>query len=44
VYPEAEERAEVEEVRKLNAGEVGDEVPSEPESTDLSGFGEGDKL
>jgi len=43
VYPEAEERAEVEEVRKLNAGEVGDEVPSEPEGTDLTGFGEGDK-
>jgi NADH-quinone oxidoreductase subunit J len=44
VYPEAEERAEVESIRKLNAGEVGDEVPSEPESTDLSGYGEGDKL
>jgi NADH-quinone oxidoreductase subunit J len=44
VFPEAEERAEIEEVRKLNAGEVGDEVPSEPESTDLSGYGEGDKL
>ncbi|TCC59717.1 NADH-quinone oxidoreductase subunit J [Kribbella pittospori] len=44
VFPEAEERADVDEVRKLNAGEVGDEVPSEPESTDLSGFGEEDKL
>ena len=44
VFPEAEERSDVEEVRKLNAGEVGDEVPSEPESTDLSGFGEGEKL
>jgi NADH-quinone oxidoreductase subunit J len=44
VYPESEERAEIETIRKLNAGEVGDEVPSEPESTDLSGYGEGDKL
>jgi NADH-quinone oxidoreductase subunit J len=44
VYPEAEERAEVESIRKLNAGEVGDEVPSEPESTDLTGYGEEDKL
>jgi NADH-quinone oxidoreductase subunit J len=44
VFPEAEERAEIEEVRRLNAGEVGDEVPSEPESTDLTGFGEGDRL
>ena len=44
VFPEADERSDIEEVRKLNAGEVGDEVPSEPESTDLSGYGEGDKL
>jgi NADH-quinone oxidoreductase subunit J len=44
VFPEAEERAELERVRKLNEGEVGDEVPSEPESTDLSGYGEEDKL
>jgi NADH-quinone oxidoreductase subunit J len=44
VFPEADERADIDEVRKLNAGEVGDEVPSEPESTDLSGFGEEDKL
>jgi NADH-quinone oxidoreductase subunit J len=44
VYPEAQERSDVDEVRKLNAGEVGDEVSSEPESTDLSGFGEEDKL
>jgi NADH-quinone oxidoreductase subunit J len=44
VYPEAEERAEIEEVRKLNAGEVGDEVPSETTGTDLTGFGEEDKL
>jgi NADH-quinone oxidoreductase subunit J len=44
VFPEADERSDIEEVRKLNAGEVGDEVPSEPESTDLSGFGEEDKL
>jgi NADH-quinone oxidoreductase subunit J len=44
VFPENEERADVEEVRKLNAGEVGDEVPSEPEGTDLTGYGEEDKL
>ncbi|MEU4190789.1 NADH-quinone oxidoreductase subunit J [Kribbella sp. NPDC026611] len=44
VFPEAEERSDIDEVRKLNAGNVGDDVPSEPESTDLSGFGEGDKL
>jgi len=44
VFPEAEERAELEEIRKLNAGEVGDEVPSETTGTDLTGFGEGDKL
>ncbi len=44
VFPETEERADVEEVRKLNAGEVGDEVPSEPEGTDLTGYGEEDKL
>jgi len=44
VFPEAEERAEIERIRRLNEGEVGDEVPSEPESTDLTGFGEGDKL
>jgi len=44
VFPEAEERADIDEVRKLNAGAVGDEVPSEPEGTDLSGFGEEDKL
>ncbi|MEV5963049.1 NADH-quinone oxidoreductase subunit J [Kribbella sp. NPDC051952] len=44
VFPEADERADIDEVRKLNAGEVGDDVPSEPESTDLSGFGEEDKL
>jgi NADH-quinone oxidoreductase subunit J len=43
VFPEADERADIDEVRKLNAGDVGDDVPSEPESTDLSGFGEGDK-
>ncbi|HEY4571053.1 MAG TPA: NADH-quinone oxidoreductase subunit J [Kribbella sp.] len=44
VFPEADERADIDEVRRLNAGQVGDEVPSEPESTDLSGYGEGDKL
>jgi len=44
VFPEADEQADIDEVRELNAGDVGDEVPSEPESTDLSGFGEGDKL
>jgi NADH-quinone oxidoreductase subunit J len=44
VFPEADERADIDEVRKLNAGDVGDDVPSEPESTDLSGYGEGEKL
>jgi NADH-quinone oxidoreductase subunit J len=44
VFPEADERADIDEVRRLNAGQVGDEVPSEPESTDLSGFAEEDKL
>lgn len=44
VFPEAAERAELERISKLNAGEVGDDVPSEPEGTDLSGYGEEDKL
>jgi len=41
VFPEADERSDIEEVRKLEAGE---DYPSEAESTDLSGFGEEDKL
>jgi NADH-quinone oxidoreductase subunit J len=44
VFPEAEERAELETVREISEGDPGDKVPSEPESTDLSGYGEGDKL
>ncbi|TCC53790.1 NADH-quinone oxidoreductase subunit J [Kribbella capetownensis] len=43
VFPETEERDEIETVRKISEGDQGDQVPSEPESTDLSGFGEGDK-
>ncbi|ONI68551.1 NADH:ubiquinone oxidoreductase subunit J [Kribbella sp. ALI-6-A] len=44
VFPESEERDEVETVRRISEGDAGDTVPSEPESTDLSGYGEGDKL
>jgi NADH-quinone oxidoreductase subunit J len=44
VFPETEERDEIETVRKISEGDPGDQVPSEPEGTDLSGFGEGDKL
>ncbi|MFI7061835.1 NADH-quinone oxidoreductase subunit J [Kribbella sp. NPDC050124] len=43
VYPEAQERSDVEEVREISEGDPGDKVPSEPEGTDLSGYGEGDK-
>ncbi|MEV0286625.1 NADH-quinone oxidoreductase subunit J [Kribbella sp. NPDC050820] len=44
VFPESEERDEVQKVREISEGDPGDRVPSEPESTDLSGYGEGDKL
>jgi NADH-quinone oxidoreductase subunit J len=44
VFPENEERDEVDKVREISEGDPGDQVPSEPESTDLSGYGEGDKL
>ena len=44
VFPETEERAELDTVRKIADGHAGDEVPSEPTGTDLTGFGEGDKL
>ena len=44
VFPEAEERDEVDKVREISEGDPGDKVPSEPESTDLSGYGEEDKL
>jgi NADH-quinone oxidoreductase subunit J len=43
VFPETEEREELETVRKIAEGDAGDEVPSEPTGTDLTGFGEGDK-
>jgi NADH-quinone oxidoreductase subunit J len=44
VFPETEERDEIETVRRIADGDAGDEVPSEPTGTDLTGFGEGDKL
>ncbi|MFI5690632.1 NADH-quinone oxidoreductase subunit J [Kribbella sp. NPDC051586] len=40
VFPEAEERADVEEVRALDLGEA---YPREAESTDTTGFGQEDK-
>ncbi|MGC4937735.1 NADH-quinone oxidoreductase subunit J [Kribbella sp. DT2] len=44
VFPETEERDEVDTVRRISEGDPGDQVPPEPEGTDLSGYGEGDKL
>jgi NADH-quinone oxidoreductase subunit J len=44
VFPETEEREELETVRKIADGDAGDQVPSEPTGTDLTGFGEGEKL
>jgi NADH-quinone oxidoreductase subunit J len=44
VFPETEEREELETVRRIAEGDAGDEVPPEPTGTDLTGFGEGDKL
>jgi NADH-quinone oxidoreductase subunit J len=44
VFPETEERDEIETVRRIADGDAGDEVPSEPTGTDLTGFGEGEKL
>ncbi|MBB5838364.1 NADH-quinone oxidoreductase subunit J [Kribbella italica] len=44
VFPESEERDEVNAVRRISEGDPGDQVPTEPEGTDLSGYGEGDKL
>ncbi|TDU90720.1 NADH dehydrogenase subunit J [Kribbella voronezhensis] len=44
VFPETEEREELETVRRIADGDAGDEVPAEPTGTDLTGFGEGDKL
>ena len=43
VFPETEERDEIETVRKIADGDAGDQVPPEPTGTDLTGFGEGDK-
>ncbi|MFF0339986.1 NADH-quinone oxidoreductase subunit J [Kribbella sp. NPDC004875] len=40
VFPESEERADVEEVRELDLGES---YPAEAESTDTTGFGQEDK-
>ncbi|QNE19157.1 NADH-quinone oxidoreductase subunit J [Kribbella qitaiheensis] len=44
VFPETEERDEVATVRRISEGDPGDTVPPEPTGTDLTGFGEGDKL
>jgi NADH-quinone oxidoreductase subunit J len=44
VFPEAEERTDVETVREITEGDPGDKVNSDAESTDLSGFGKEDKL
>jgi NADH-quinone oxidoreductase subunit J len=43
VFPETEEREELDTVRKIADGDAGDEVPTEPTGTDLTGFGEGEK-
>jgi NADH-quinone oxidoreductase subunit J len=43
VFPEAEERADVDLVREINEGDAGDDVPPEPTGTDLTGFAEGDE-
>ncbi|MEV6410594.1 NADH-quinone oxidoreductase subunit J [Kribbella sp. NPDC051718] len=43
VFPETEEREDVDLVREIADGDVGDEVPPEPTGTDLTGFREGDK-
>jgi NADH-quinone oxidoreductase subunit J len=43
VFPETEERKDVELVREVNAGDPGDSVPPEPTGTDLTGFAEGDQ-
>jgi NADH-quinone oxidoreductase subunit J len=48
VFPETEEREEIETVRRINEGgpgdTPGDKVPPQNTGTDLSGFGEGEKL
>jgi NADH-quinone oxidoreductase subunit J len=43
VFPETEEREDVDLVREIADGDAGDEVPPEPTGTDLTGFREGDK-
>jgi NADH-quinone oxidoreductase subunit J len=43
VFPETEERDEIETVRRIAEGDAGDVVPPEHTGTDLTGFGEGDK-
>lgn len=43
VFPETEERADVDLVREISDGDAGDEVPPEPTGTDLTGFAEGDE-
>ncbi|TCM51737.1 NADH-quinone oxidoreductase subunit J [Kribbella sp. VKM Ac-2568] len=43
VFPETEERDEIETVRRIADGDAGDVVPPEHTGTDLTGFGEGEK-
>jgi NADH-quinone oxidoreductase subunit J len=43
VFPETEERDEVDQVRRINEGDPGDTVPPEPTGTDLTGFREGEQ-
>jgi NADH-quinone oxidoreductase subunit J len=43
VFPETEERDEIDTVRRIAEGDAGDVVPPEHTGTDLTGFGEGDK-
>lgn len=43
VFPETEEREEVDLVREISDGDPGDQVPPEPTGTDLTGFAEGDE-
>jgi NADH-quinone oxidoreductase subunit J len=43
VFPESQERADVDLVREITDGDAGDTVPPEPTGTDLTGFAEGDE-
>jgi NADH-quinone oxidoreductase subunit J len=43
VFPESQERADVDLVREITDGDAGDTVPPEPTGTDLTGLAEGDE-